>query len=336
VSSPRPGREVDHCTTPILFLDEGEIIGSDSSRSAKLHYGVFSTEKRVFVPYPCRGRCPSTAVRIGVPICEDVWTADVLRMHLLRERRRDPAGAQRLALRGRQDRRARQLGRHRWSKRSAVRLCQPGRRPGRIELDAARSCWAPIAAPRPSWRSFRERWPTVEFPSRPQGLGMPARGISPELSDIDSSTSDMLAGRDYVTKTGFPRCLIVCRAFDSRTAAVAADALGRALAHADDARALHQRRVAGDANACAEAIGHSTTSSAHRARNGCVPRDAAAVVRNRKERDSRKRISRASPRVTLDGGTNKRAACGDETGNKSEWRWVTPLSTATMAGGTMS
>ena len=56
------------------------------------------------------------------------------RMHL-RDRRRDPAGAQRLALRGRQDRRARAARRQaRGRERPAAGLSQPGRRPGRGDL----------------------------------------------------------------------------------------------------------------------------------------------------------------------------------------------------------
>ena len=39
------------------------------------NYGVFD-EKRVFAPGPRRGRSSFRGVRIGVPICEDIWGPD--------------------------------------------------------------------------------------------------------------------------------------------------------------------------------------------------------------------------------------------------------------------
>ena len=98
------------------------------------------------------------------------------RMHL-RDRRRDPAGAQRLALRGRQDRRARAArrqprGRERpaaasISTRSAART--------RWSTTAARSRWAPTARSRPSSPRSARRSATIEFRRNGERLGMPAR-----------------------------------------------------------------------------------------------------------------------------------------------------------------
>ena len=41
------------------------------------NYGVFD-EKRVFQPGPMPGPIPFRGVRLGVPICEDIWKEDVV------------------------------------------------------------------------------------------------------------------------------------------------------------------------------------------------------------------------------------------------------------------
>ncbi len=41
------------------------------------NYGVFD-EKRVFAPGPMPGPFNVRGVRIGVPVCEDIWTPDVV------------------------------------------------------------------------------------------------------------------------------------------------------------------------------------------------------------------------------------------------------------------
>ena len=97
------------------------------------NYGVFD-EKRVFAPGPSPGPIVFRGVRIGVPICEDIWGPDPVEC-IARDGRRDPAGRQRLALRARQSRRPPE---HRGGpsrrKRPAADLPQPGRRPGRTRL----------------------------------------------------------------------------------------------------------------------------------------------------------------------------------------------------------
>ena len=60
------------------------------------NYGVFD-EKRVFRAGPAPGPIVFRGVRIGVPICEDIWGPEPVEC-IARDRRRDPARAQRLAL----------------------------------------------------------------------------------------------------------------------------------------------------------------------------------------------------------------------------------------------
>ena len=95
-------------TTPCLLLDGGKIAGRTFKHDLP-NYGVFD-EKRVFAPGPLPGPLNVRGVRIGVPICEDIWTPEVVRVPG-RDRRGNPAGAQRLALRSGQGRCAPQSGR---------------------------------------------------------------------------------------------------------------------------------------------------------------------------------------------------------------------------------
>ena len=71
-----PWREGDKLHNAIICLDKGEVIGKRYKVDLP-NYGVFD-EKRVFAPGPMPGPLVFKGVRIGVPICEDVWTADVV------------------------------------------------------------------------------------------------------------------------------------------------------------------------------------------------------------------------------------------------------------------
>ena len=70
------------------WVDEGRLYNAvallDGGRIQALrykhdlpNYGVFD-EKRVFAPGPLQGPVDFRGVRIGVPICEDIWTGDVV------------------------------------------------------------------------------------------------------------------------------------------------------------------------------------------------------------------------------------------------------------------
>ena len=59
-----------------LLLDEGRI-AAHTYKYDLPNYGVFD-EKRLFAPAPMPGPINIRGVRIGVPICEDIWTPDVV------------------------------------------------------------------------------------------------------------------------------------------------------------------------------------------------------------------------------------------------------------------
>ena len=59
----------------VLLLDGGEVVAARYKHDLP-NYGVFD-EKRVFAPGPMPGPVNFRGVRLGVPICEDIWTPDV-------------------------------------------------------------------------------------------------------------------------------------------------------------------------------------------------------------------------------------------------------------------
>ena len=71
-----PWREEDKLYNAFVLLDEGRV----AARTFKVdlpNYGVFD-EKRVFAAGPLPGPFNIRGVRIGVPICEDIWTPEIV------------------------------------------------------------------------------------------------------------------------------------------------------------------------------------------------------------------------------------------------------------------
>ena len=71
-----PWREADKLYNACLLLDGGMIAGRTFKHDLP-NYGVFD-EKRVFAAGPMPGPLNIRSVRIGVAICEDMWTPDVV------------------------------------------------------------------------------------------------------------------------------------------------------------------------------------------------------------------------------------------------------------------
>jgi NAD+ synthase len=71
-----PWREDGKLYNAFLLLDGGQIAGRTFKHDLP-NYGVFD-EKRVFEPGHLPGPFNIRGVRIGVPICEDIWTPDVV------------------------------------------------------------------------------------------------------------------------------------------------------------------------------------------------------------------------------------------------------------------
>ncbi len=79
-------RRATSSTTPSLCLDGGGIAGRTFKYDLP-NYGVFD-EKRVFAAGPLPGPFNVRGVRVGVPICEDIWTPEVARMPCARRARK--------------------------------------------------------------------------------------------------------------------------------------------------------------------------------------------------------------------------------------------------------
>ena len=168
-----PWREDDKLYNAIICLDKGEIIGKRYKVDLP-NYGVFD-DKRVFAPGPMPGPLVFNGVRIGVPICEDVWTADVVECiaetggEILLVPNGSPYEV------GKTDVRV-QLGVKRVVESGLpLRLREPGRRPGRGDLRRR----LVRAGRRPRAQGQARLVPRGggdrRVPPRRQGLGMPAR-----------------------------------------------------------------------------------------------------------------------------------------------------------------
>ena len=330
-----PWREGDKLHNAIICLDKGEIIGKRYKVDLP-NYGVFD-EKRVFAPGPMPGPLVFNGVRLGVPICEDVWTADVVECisetggEILLVPNGSPYEV------GKTDVRV-QLGVHRVVESGLpfVYVNQVGGQDelifdgGSFVLGADRALKAKLA-------SFREEVATVEFRRGGKGWECLPAGIAPELSDIESIYQAMMLGlRDYVNKTGFPSVLIgLSGGVDSAlTAAVAADALGPARVHTlmmpSPYTSAHSLE---DAKACAEAIGVRYDIVGIEPAMEAFRKMLLPLFGNRKEDVTEENIQSRARGVTLMALSNKLGGMVVTTGNKSEMAMGYATLYGDMAGG---
>ena len=330
-----PWREGDKLHNAIICLDKGEIIGKRYKVDLP-NYGVFD-EKRVFAPGPMPGPLPFNGVRIGVPICEDVWTPDVVECvsetggEILLVPNGSPYEV------GKTDVRV-QLGIKRVVESGLpfVYVNQVGGQDelifdgGSFVLGADRALKAKLA-------SFREEVATVEFRRGQKGWECQPAKIAPELSDIESIYQAMMLGlRDYVNKTGFPSVLIgLSGGIDSAlTAAVAADALGPKRVHTlmmpSPYTSAHSLE---DAKACAEAIGVRYDIVGIEPAMEAFRKMLLPLFGNRKEDVTEENIQSRARGVTLMAVSNKLGGMVVTTGNKSEMAMGYATLYGDMAGG---
>jgi NAD+ synthase len=213
----------------MLLLDGGKIAGK-SFKHELPNYGVFD-EKRVFAAGPLPGPLNVRGVRLGVPICEDIWASDTC--ECLSE-----TGAEILAVpngspfeAGKEDMRV-QLAVARVSE-SGLPLIYLNQVGGQDELvfdgasfvlNADRS----LALAMPSWR---EDVVVSEWTKGPDGKWTCATGERAGEESRESAVYNamMLGLRDYVNKNRFPGVVLgLSGGIDSAlSAAVAVDALGK-------------------------------------------------------------------------------------------------------------
>lgn len=215
-----------------LLLDGGEVVAVRAKADLP-NYGVFD-EKRVFVPGSMPGPVNFRGVRLGVPICEDIWGPDVV--ECLEE-----SGAEILISPNgspfeldKPDHRSMLAGaRVTESELPLVYLNQVG---GQDELvfDGASfvlnaDCSLAIQAP-----AFAETLIVTEWSRGPEGWVCAAGQKNPPPDRMSAMYQAMVLGlRDYVGKNGFPGVVLgMSGGIDSAlSAAVAVDALGAEKVH---------------------------------------------------------------------------------------------------------
>ena len=315
-----PWREGDKLHNAIIALDKGEIIGKRFKVDLP-NYGVFD-DKRVFAPGPMPGPLVFNGVRIGVPICEDMWTPDVV--ECIAETGGEiilvPNGSPYEV--GKTDVRV-QLGVRRVVESGLpfVYLNQVG---GQDELifDGGSFALGADRALKVKLASFAEQVATIEFRRNGGGWECQPGLIEPEMTDIESIYRAMVLGlRDYVNKTGFPSVVIgLSGGVDSAiTAAVAADALGPERVHAIMMPSSYTSRESlEDAEACARAIGVrydivDIGPAMEAFRSMLTP-----LFGNRAEDVTEENIQSRARGVTLMAVSNKLGGMVVTTGNKSE------------------
>ena len=315
-----PWREDDKLYNAIVALDKGEIIGKRYKVDLP-NYGVFD-DKRVFTPGPMPGPLVFKGVRIGVPICEDVWTPDVVECvaetggEILLVPNASPYEV------GKTDVRV-QLGVQRVVESGLpfVYLNQVGGQDevvydgGSFALGADRRLKAKLA-------SFREEVATVEFRRNGKGWECLPGPIAPEMGSIESIYQAMVLGLgDYVNKTGFPSVVIgLSGGVDSAlTAAVAADALGPERVHAIMMPSPYTSRESlEDAEACAKAIGIKYDIVSIEPAMKAFRAMLQPLFGDRKEDVTEENIQSRARGVTLMAVSNKLGGMVLTTGNKSE------------------
>ncbi|MBS0519155.1 MAG: NAD+ synthase [Proteobacteria bacterium] len=319
-----PWREDGKLYNAIVALDKGEIVGKRFKVDLP-NYGVFD-DKRVFSPGPMPGPLSFRGVRIGVPICEDMWTPDVV--ECITETGGEiilvPNGSPYEV--GKTDLRI-QLGVKRVieSGLPLVYLNQVG---GQDEViyDGASFVIGADRQLKCKLPAFREQVTTIEFRRGASGSDggwecLPGP-IAPELEERESIYQAMMLGlRDYVNKTGFPSVVIgLSGGVDSAlTAAVAADALGPERVHALMMPSPYTSRESlEDAKACAEAIGVRYDVVSIEPAMEAFRKMLLPLFGNAREDVTEENIQSRARGVTLMAVSNKLGGMVVTTGNKSE------------------
>ncbi|HEY3146170.1 MAG TPA: NAD+ synthase [Dongiaceae bacterium] len=254
-----PWLDGDKLMNAFLLLDDGKIAATRYKHELP-NYGVFD-EKRVFRPGPLQGPVSFRGVRLGVPICEDLWFCDVA--ECLAE-----SGAEILLCPNgspfeidKQDQRFNiVVARQNETTLPIVYVNQVGGQDelvfdgGSFVIDRGNQLRAQLPL-------FREAVELTHWRRTNEGWSCDPALITQEFSLSEKIYQAMMLGlKDYVTKNRFPGVILgLSGGIDSAlTAAVAVDALG-----ADKVRAVMMpspytsRDSLEDAEACAKALGIS-------------------------------------------------------------------------------
>ena len=222
-----PWVEGDRLHNAMVLLEDGAVSAARYKHDLP-NYGVFD-EKRVFDPGPLPGPINFHDVRIGVPICEDIWTPDVVECiaetggELLLIPNGSPFEA------GKSDVRVHHaVGRVVESGLPLVYLNQIG---GQDELVFDGGSFVMNADRTLAWQlpAWRENIAITEWRRSAQGWSCAPGKTAPSETGLAAIYQAMTVGlRNYVNKNGFPGVILgMSGGIDSAiSAAVAVDALG--------------------------------------------------------------------------------------------------------------
>ncbi len=229
-----PWRDNGKLYNAVLLLDGGAIAAKRFKYDLP-NYGVFD-EKRVFAPGPMPGPINFRDVRLGIPICEDIWKPDVV--ECLQE-----SGAEILLVPNgspfESDKyHERQMHAVARVTESGLPLAYINQVGGQDELvfdggSFVLNSDCSLAAQAPPWREVTlvtewRRGSDGRWRCEPAATAAPPEGLDAVYNAM------MLGLRDYVRKNGFPGIVIgLSGGIDSAlSAAVAVDALGAENVHA--------------------------------------------------------------------------------------------------------
>ncbi|HLJ65132.1 MAG TPA: NAD+ synthase [Stellaceae bacterium] len=228
-----PWRQDGKLYNAALLLDRGEVAALRFKHDLP-NYGVFD-EKRVFSPGPAPGPIAFKGVRLGVMVCEDMWSADTT--EALQE-----SGAELLiVINGspfEADKRDQRIGLARARvKESGLPLLYVNQVGGQDELVFDGASFAldadgKVRFQAPEWR---EALSLTRWTRRPDdGWEVDSQEMTPPGARLEAIYQAMVVGlRDYVGKNRFPGIVLgLSGGIDSAlAAAVAADALGASRVH---------------------------------------------------------------------------------------------------------
>ena len=304
----------------VYLLDEG-VIKHVRLKYDLPNYGVFD-EKRVFKPGPLPGPIPFRDVRLGVMVCEDMWTGEVT--ECLAESAAEilivPNGSPFDSTKT-DERLAHAVARVTESELPLIYVNQVG---GQDELvfdgasfvlDSDRS----LRAQMPAWEEA-----VVVTSWRRDGDGWTCEPgvITPEAGHLENIYRAMVMGlADYVGKNGFPGVLIgMSGGIDSAlSAAVAADALGPKRVHCVMMpSAFTSQASLDDAAGCAEMLGVRLDTVSIEPAVGAFDTMLADLFAGTDPNEAEENIQARARGMTLMALSNKFGSMVLSTGNKSE------------------
>ena len=315
-----PWLEGDKLMNGFLLLEGGKITATRYKHELP-NYGVFD-EKRVFKAGPLQGPVSFRGVRLGVPICEDLWFCDVA--ECLAESGAEillcPNGSpfeidkldQRLNM---------AVARQNETDLPVVYVNQVGGQDelvfdgGSFVIDRRNQLRAQLPL-------FREAIELTHWRRTNEGWSCDPALITQEFSLLEKIYQAMMLGlKDYVTKNRFPGVILgLSGGIDSAlTAAVAVDALG-----ADKVRAVMMpspytsRDSLEDAEACAKALGISYESISIEPAMKAYAEMLAPAFAGRNADTAEENIQSRARGLTLMALSNKFGHMLVTTGNKSE------------------